>query len=303
MTTLFVSGADERYGLHLLNLVGSVKANSDIFDGIVVYDLGLSARQSRLIRSIRGVEVRTVPPFVPHWSEGRTWKTWIWTHLEADRIFWLDAGATVLRSLEEPLAQVEQRGYFVVSQGHEVRRTVPSEYIELYGLTDDLLRRNSVAAGILAFATAGPFYERVIVPTFEDAVLGRSRGFSATEAVRLNRGLDHTDDVVIRDCSHFRHEQTLLSIRLYTAFDEPWVNDLDKYGGWQTPDDHPDQLIWSHRRRGDYRHLWRVPYTWRAVPGAWAFTAVTRARSLRRHHAWKLKPARYTAKLSRLFRR
>ena len=84
MSTVLASAADERYGDHLLNLIGSVKANSDVFDAIVVYDLGLSQRQRRLVDGIRGIEVRTVPPFVPHWAQGRTWKTWIWTHLEAD---------------------------------------------------------------------------------------------------------------------------------------------------------------------------------------------------------------------------
>src|SRR5690348_4102104 len=128
MTTLFVSGADERYGFHLLNLIGSVKANSRIFDGIVVYDLGLSREQRHLAGNIRGVEVRTVPPFVPHWRLAFTWRTWVFTHLEADILFWLDAGATVLRSLAEPIAQVRERGYFVVGQGHPVRPIVPSDY-------------------------------------------------------------------------------------------------------------------------------------------------------------------------------
>src|SRR4051794_15401471 len=126
MTTLFVSGADERFGFHLLNLIGSVKRNSDIFDGMVVYDLGLSADQRRLIDAIPGVSVETVPPFVPHWAAGFTWRMWVFTHLEADVIFWLDAGATVLRSLAEPLAQVRERGYFVVGQGHPVRPMIPS---------------------------------------------------------------------------------------------------------------------------------------------------------------------------------
>src|SRR5919201_1391846 len=99
MSTVLVSGASERYGYWLLNLVGSVQANSDVFDRTVLFDLGLSPFQRRLAGSIRGAELRTVPPFVPHWREGRTWKTWIWTHVEAERLLWLDAGLTVLRPL------------------------------------------------------------------------------------------------------------------------------------------------------------------------------------------------------------
>ncbi len=303
MSTVLASAADERYGFHLLNMLGSVKANSDIFDELVVYDLGLSPQQRRLIEGVRGVEVRTVPPFVPHWAKGRTWKTWIWTHLEADRIFWLDAGATVLRSLAEPLEQVEQRGYFVVGQGQPMRDSVPSDYFGLYGIADALDGRDSIAAGILAFSTAGAFFEGVIVPTFEDAERGRSLGFSADEVAKLNRGLDQLDTVIVRDCRIFRHEQTLLGIHFYKSIPDPWVNDLYEYGGWKSPKDHPAQVIWSHRRRGDYRYLWRVPYTWRVAPSAWLFTARFRRRSWYRQHAWAFRPGLYAEKARRLLRR
>ena len=45
MTDVLATAADEPYGYHALNLIGSVKANSDVFDAIVVYDLGLSPWQ------------------------------------------------------------------------------------------------------------------------------------------------------------------------------------------------------------------------------------------------------------------
>src|SRR5437588_5805497 len=106
MSVVLASAANRRYGNHLLNLLGSVKVNSDIFERIVVYDLGLSPLQLRLVRGVRGVEVREVPPFVPHWAPCFTWKPWIWTHTEADELLWLDAGVTVLRSLADPVAQI-----------------------------------------------------------------------------------------------------------------------------------------------------------------------------------------------------
>ena len=295
MSTVLASAADERYGDHLLNLIGSVKANSDVFDAIVVYDLGLSQRQRRLVNGIRGIEVRTVPPFVPHWAQGRTWKTWIWTHLEAETIVWLDAGITVLRSFTEPLEQIRDRGYFVVSQGHPLSAIAPRDYLD--GISDEDAARDCIAAGILGFATGGTFYEQVIVPTFDDAVLGRSLGFSAGEVEKLNHGLDRLDPVIVRDCAIFRHEQTLLSIHFTRNVADPWVNDVVRYGGWKTPYDHPEQLLWSHRRRGDYRYLWRIPYTWRAVPYAWPSTLRFRTRWWFRQHAWLFRPRTYVDKL------
>src|SRR5438045_3403327 len=134
MSTGPVSGASERYGLWLLNMVGSVQTNSPIFDRIVLFDLGLSPRQRRLVRAIQGAELRTVPPFVPHWREGRTWKTWIWTHVDCERLLWLDAGLTVLRPLDALLAQIEERDSVVLSQPNPVADRIPADVSDPYRL-------------------------------------------------------------------------------------------------------------------------------------------------------------------------
>jgi len=300
MTTVLASAADQRYGYWLLNLLGSVKKNSDLFDSVVVHDLGLSHRQRRLLDAVRGVEVRTVPPFVPHWALGRTWKPWIWTHLDADEIFWLDAGISVLRPMTDALEQIRERGYFVVSQGLPNRPSIPSDYYELYGVGENVADRMSVAAGILGFAKPGRFYDEVIVPTFEDVVAGRSLGFSPAEAVKLNQGLDRMDEPILRDCPLFRHEQTVLNLRLYTTIADPTVNDLDEWGGWQSPHDHPRQAIWSHRRRGDFRflpHLRFGPPLWFAG-NAWGL--LFRWRWWVATHSWLFRPGTYLNKARKL---
>ncbi len=265
MTTVLASAADESYGYHVLNLIGSVKANSDVFDGIVVYDLGMSAHQRRLAGQVPGVEVRPVEPFVAHWAQCFTWKPWIWTQLEADEVFYLDAGATVLRSLGPALEQIGSRGYFLVSQANRLGDIVPSDYFELYGLSRSRAERPYVAAGIIGFQPSGDFFRQLLAPTYEDCLEGRNLGFSAGEAEARNRGLGHVPTPVIRDCAHFRWDQTVLNIRLARDLPDAFVNDLDEYAGWQSPHDHPSQVIWSHRRRGSLRYLKHVPY---AGPGA-----------------------------------
>lgn len=260
MTTVLATAADARYGRWLLNLIGSVQRKSDIFDRMVVYDLGLTPFQRWLLNGARGVEVRTVPPFVPHWKQGRTWKTWIWTHVEGDAVVWLDAGITVLRPLTDFVEGAERRGYFVVSQGTPVGKTIPSDYYELYGLRHDVDTHPSIAAGILAFRRGSSFYSDVIEPTFDDAVLGRSLGFSPGDATRFDWGLDKLDQPIVRDCSFFRWDQTLLGIHFYRSVSDPHIDDLLKYGGWKSPRQHAEQVIWSHRRSGDYRFLPRLRY-------------------------------------------
>jgi hypothetical protein len=259
MSTVLATGADARYGYHLVNLLGSLRANSDVFDEIVAFDLGLTPHQRRLLEDVPAVAVRTVPEFVPHWREGRTWKTWIWTHVDAERLFWLDAGLTLLRPLDDALAQIDARDYFAVSQGHPVRDSIPTDYYEHYGFPRELANRDSIAAGIIGFRVGSEFYERVIVPTFDDAVRGLSIGFSPSEVVGLNAGLDANAEPTIRDCAHFRWDQTILNLRFYLGVADPLVADVDEYAGWRSPRDHPQQVIWSHRRVGNMAYLWRAP--------------------------------------------
>lgn len=300
MSTVLASGASERYGYWLLNMVGSVKANSDLFDRIVLFDLGLSPFQRRLARAIRGVELRRVPPFVPHWREGRTWKTWIWTHVEAERLLWLDAGLTVLRPLDEALEQIAVRDYFAVSQGHRVSDSIPSDYYGLFGFPHALDRADAIAAGIFGFRVGSEFYERVVLPTFEDASRGLSVGFSPGDAQRLNAGLDRNTAPTIRDCTHFRWDQTILNIRFYLGVDDPVVNDLDRFAGWRSPFDHPLQVIWSHRRRGDFAYMPRIPYRGPIAPMGVGFGWWFRARWWRLNHSWLFRPSTYIRKAGRI---
>jgi hypothetical protein len=300
MTTTFASAADARYGYHLVNLIASVKVNSDVFDRVVVHDLGLTAHQRGLVDRLRDVEVRDMPHFVPHWSQAFTWKPWIWTHLDADRIFYVDAGATVLRSLEPALEQVSERGYFLVSQGNELRDLVPSDYYELYELDESLGGRPYAAAGIIGFETHGAFWDRVVVPTYEDCLAGRNLGFSEYDATYRNRGLGHIASPIMRDCATFRWDQTLLNIHLAKELPEAVLADIDEYAGVLTPREHPRQVIWAHRIRGDLRYIKRAPYAGRGAMRARLFGAWYQLRWWKKLHGKYFRRSTYAWKMRKI---
>jgi hypothetical protein len=303
MTTL-ATGADERYGWWLLNMLGSVKTNSDIFDRIVTYDLGLSTRQRHLLDAVSSIEVRTVPPFVPHWREGRTWKPWIWTQIDADQVMWLDAGLTVLRSMDEAIASIAEHGYFAVSQGHPIAESIPSDWYDRYGLRPERAMRSvAIAAGIIGFARESDFYRRVVQPTFQDCAAGMSLGFSAGDVERLNRGLDAEPDPLIRDCTHFRWDQSVLNACFYSAIESPVVHDLDKFAGWRSKHDHPTQVIWSHRRNGDFTYMTRIPYVGPMAVSGRVFGVRFRARSWLTMHSFLFRPRTYLGWPLRTLRR
>jgi hypothetical protein len=131
----------------------------------------------------------------------------------------------------------------------------------------------------------------VIVPSFDDAVLGRSLGFSAAEVPKLNKGLDYMPDLIVRDCPLFRYDQTILGINFYKSIEHPHVNDLYKYGGWRSTKEHPEQVIWSHRRRGDFRFLPWVPYrlSTALVGVPWGLAVYLRMLFL--NYRWLLRPS------------
>lgn len=273
VTRVLATAADAAYGYHALNLIGSVKSNSDLFERIEVFDLGLTEHQRELLSAVPNVELRSVPRFVPHWAKCFTWKPWAWTQVEAERVLWIDAGATVLRSLSFAVDQIEELGFFLVSQGGELRQIVPPDYFALYGLPEDVARRPYVCAGIIGFRPDSEFFERVIRPTYDDCVAGRNLGFSPGELASKNRGLTLMESPTLRDCAQFRWDQSMLNIHVMLAAGDAPIADLDEYGGWKSPHDHPRQVIWHHRRRAGLRYLTRIPYLergWlRRSWGAW----------------------------------
>ena len=250
----------------------------------------------------RGVEVREVPPFAPYWREGFAWKPWILRHLDADRLVYVDAGATVLRPLDEALAQIDERGYWVVSQQHPVAPMVPPDYWERLGVDPAIGGRETVAAGIVGFSRPSAFFERVIVPTYEDCLGGLSLGFSSGEVKRLNVGLNASPSPTLHDCPNFRWDQTLLNLRFHAAYAEPFLNDHDRFAG-KTPDAHPEQAIWAHRRRGDLRYLGRVRYRMPTALVGRPYGTLIRARWWLRLHRWLFRPSTYAGKARRIVAR
>ena len=60
--------------------------------------------------------------------------------------------------------------------------------------------------------------------------------------------------------------------------------------GWRSKHDHPEQVIWSHRRSGDFAFIARVPYAGpAALTGRW-FGIRFFVRSWLTTHSWLLTP-------------
>ena len=134
----------------------------------------------------------------------------------------------------------------------------------------------------------------------DDCLAGRNLGFSPGEVTSKNRGVGQMELPPVRNCKHFRWDQTILNIRFYLALADPVVNELDKYAGWRSPRDHPRQVIWSHRRRGSLRYLKRIRYSGRGAIRARAYGAWIQWRLWLKLHDRLLRPSTYLWKLRKI---
>lgn len=279
-----VTACDKSRWHFAMNLLGSISKKSPGFKDIYIYDLGMTRAQRVLCRGIRGVHLKKVPPFTKYWRQGYSWKPWIWLNVPERKVIFLDAGTEVLRELDEICELIDRDGYFLVSQyetlkrGCTLGRITPVEYFEQFGIDERHRKDKVVAAGIIGYNTSSPLFTRVFPQVYQAVLEGYNLGWSEAEVWR-NTGINRLPVPVVRKCEYFRHDQTLLNLFLYKDITTPNVQDVNKFGGFNGPHDHPQQLIWNSRANGhlghfgdiDYRHTTRlrnainkVYYQWRS---------------------------------------
>jgi hypothetical protein len=260
------TACDNLYAARALNLIGSVQRNSDIFDRIFVYDLGMDAIHRWLFADLPNVTVARVPNFCAHSHQCWGWKAWIWTHTAAELLLYLDAGVEVLRPLEPCRALIDRDGYLLVSQSdaqhpHRLIDIVPADYYGRFGVDQSTNQtRDVVAAGVIGFRPGGAFTRNVIEPVYDAICAGANLGWSQRDVESRNRGLNYMPNPPLRDCAMFRHDQTVLNLCLYKAYARPHVQDVFRFAGRVGPNDHPEQLLWVHRNRSELPYVWEVSY-------------------------------------------
>lgn len=259
------TACDERYAKSALQLIGSIQKFSPIFDKIYLYDLGIPKHFAWCFKNIEGVEVRKVEKFRPdyllHWG----WKPWIWLNTPGEIVLYLDAGVEALGNLEPMVEAIKKDNYFAVSQyetlpnGHTVEDIIPSDYYKKYNVPDSIKKKHVVAGGIMGFK-ANSSFRSVVEETFQGVLRGDNIGWSAGDAQR-NVGINKISDYEPKDCSHFRHDQTLFNISFYKHTKKPVIHDFSTYAAFESPNVVPHQLLWQSRWYSKYQYIDKLTYT------------------------------------------
>ncbi len=261
---VIATACDDRYAPFALNLISSIKNRSDIFDLIVVYDLGMNWFYRWAFQHINNVKVVKIPAFSETYLKCWSWKPWIYTHFPSSTIFYLDAGSEVLRSLNPIMDIIDRLGYFVVSQkqtlplGHFVRDIVPPEYYEKYGVAKNIGSKEVIAAGIIGFKKDTNFYTTVIKPTFYKVLEGDNLGWSESELFR-NKGIHYMESPPIRNCGHFRHDQTILNLFFYKNINKPIIHPMPIFAPLVIKPG-AIQYIWNPRRENRMHSIKKLSY-------------------------------------------
>ena len=210
MTRAFITACSNKYFPSVLNLIGSIEANSPEHPAIYIYDLGLSHSFKKILRAQPGVTLLDLPPEPIFWRAGYAWKTYIFNTPLADLNFYLDAGAEVLSSLDPVYEAIERDDYFAFSlnPGFRLNKIAPREYQTLFPLPADAYNKIYLDAGIFGFKNNSRL--TAILARVRDAALaGLTLGFSPAEKWR-NHGREKS--LFVRDCPLFRHDQSVLNL-------------------------------------------------------------------------------------------
>ena len=195
MHRLIVTAASKSYGMSLLALLGSLTLNWPDHPPLIVYDIGLDDDTLMRLRSA-SIKVATVPHFCPHWRKHFTWKIWCLNDAPARDILWLDAGLVVLKPVDEIFAALEERGYFLVPNGHLLDWEASEAACKGCGVTAEFrIGKPTLAGSLMAFRKTGK-----VLALLEEAL--------AAALIEEN--------IAATDVRH-RHDQSIISLLAYNC--------------------------------------------------------------------------------------
>lgn len=221
-----ISAASRSFGPTLLALLGSLNLNWPSHPPVLIYDLGMDQEVLETLKANK-IEVRKVPPFVPHWRQHFTWKPWCLNDAPARDIIWMDAGLSILRPLEEIFTWLDQIGYFLLVNYELLDYEASEAACRACGVSPEFrLGKHTLPSGLMAFRKEGRIKEIL------------------EEAAQIVR-----DEAAIKaTLPTHRHDQAILSLLMYKYFKHPLFSDGLIYLAWEAPDTVEGQKVWVNRR-------------------------------------------------------
>jgi len=196
----YCTAVDSNYVQHAMHLIGSIQEhNWEDLSTIFVIDLGLHDEEKRKFESIEKVVVldlkKTNPSILTpvtvfqgdHWKKmvpgSYAWKSVTIKQVleEVPYVLWLDAGTTVMASLNDLFFHIKTAGHFLCTIGDDVDENGKHAYDVAWGATQYvrdhflleepsyrwLLHNPLVMGGIIGMARGSQGYTNVLQPLYQ----------------------------------------------------------------------------------------------------------------------------------------
>ncbi|MFH2101998.1 MAG: hypothetical protein ABIJ39_01400 [Chloroflexota bacterium] len=223
---LIISGASESFSPSLLALLGSLTLNWPEHPPVLVYDLGMNEETLATLHE-NHIDVRKVPPFVPHWRKHFTWKVWCWNDAPARDVLWLDSGVVVLQPINDVFEAIYRLGYFIN----------PTYYL----LNDTATEAACIGCGIDVGFRNGKM-------TFNGGVVGFRKEGIIGDMIQKALEIASVEEYIKSTIPLGRHDQAILSLLIHKYIPNPIMLDTMIYAGWESPQQVHGQKVWQHRR-------------------------------------------------------
>lgn len=233
------SSSDSKYFSRVLNLYFSLLYNNEKECKLKVWDLGMTKFQIGILKKLK-IDVIKIPKFVDHWNLCYTWKPYIYKYSNESIFLYLDAGCTINKDLSRIFELIENDGYFFVSQGQQLKDIIPTEFNDLNFLNNKNINSIVFAAGIIGINKNVKINNEIIERIYDLATMGYCLGYSKNEIHR-----DVTNLNIIRDCSVFRHDQSIVNAVFRKYLDEIVVQDASIYASTSLSS---DCIIYNNRK-------------------------------------------------------
>lgn len=254
---VLVTASNNAYFSRCLTLISSIHSTSfDVVDEILVYNLGLSKRNQKLLSRMKKVQLKHFEDIQDKFPQMdiaffyEKLQTCCWKQVcvhdaasqEGDLIFWLDAGAMLLQSAEEIFQKIEHDEIFlVVDQWHNYTWT-HQQCIDVMQATQDELYDYQLCAGIHGYKKGGRYQKMM------DEALAYTLIKECVDGHKFyHYGINCAGEWI----KGHRHDQSILSI-LASRYRCP-KQSVFRYGEWRTLQHchENDSVIWVHR--GEYQ--------------------------------------------------
>lgn len=243
----YATASDDRYFMHLLNLIGSIHKNDYAHLGMIaVFDLGMTPEQLATLQRIEKLALFRVeqkhPDLLTLFKTDNTrfvrgWFAWkpviIKQALDMfPSIIYADAGTTILKPMDAVFAHIRTHGYFFLDTGHANELRITNPVIEHIRNTMTAAEQLTVFNACTMQLDAGfqglsrAVYHEYVVPVY-DAVSDLTL-FADDGSAKLGFG-------------QARHDQTLFS-----TYARKNGYTLCKHGWLIVNNGHKDALVHAH---------------------------------------------------------